>query len=441
MSDSKQRVYFNKRKRFLLKDKISIRPVIDGLEERLNAAPEKKRLVEVRHLDITYGYGLKKFRAVKDISFNIYEGEVLGLVGESGSGKSTTGSALIGLVKHSFGHIKINGVELPKQKEKVTKEITDFMVNNVQMIFQDPSNSLNPYINIESVVSEGLNNIKDLKKGYLTNLFGTFHNEFLKETDKLVGNENNRHELVQKHLELVKKDGFSFENEEHQNDLLNLHQQIKEVYQELNNNFEELKKVFEEINVAKKLSRAELVRRIVLDVLKSVGLDETVLRRYPLEFSGGQQQRIGISRAVALRPKLLIADEPISALDVSIQAQVVNIFKELKSKYNLTILFIAHDLRMVEYISDRIAVMNKGVLLEIGPTHKIVNNFLHPYTKSLMEAVPSIESEKKSLLGYVYDANMHNYSKELQPKWINLGDDHFVLATEEEVEKWKNNQY
>lgn len=168
MSDTNQKkAFFNHKKRFCLSDKITIRPITEGLLDRLNANPEKKRLVEVRHLDVTYGHGFKKFRAVKDISFNIYQGEVLGLVGESGSGKSTTGSALIGLARHSFGDIVIDGVKLPKQGEKVTKELTDFMVNNVQMIFQDPSNSLNPYVNIETVVSEGLNNIKDLKKSFL----------------------------------------------------------------------------------------------------------------------------------------------------------------------------------------------------------------------------------------------------------------------------------
>lgn len=439
MSENTQKkVFIDIRKRFLLKDKITQRPLIEGLEERLNAQPHKKRLVEVRHLDVTYGYGFKKFRAVKDISFNIYEGEVLGLVGESGSGKSTTGSALIGLQRHSFGDIIINGVKMPKQGEPVKKELTDFVVNNVQMIFQDPSNSLNPYVNIESVVSEGLNNIKNLKEGYLSNLYKTYNKLFLNETYQ---NQEYDQHLVEKYQELINNSSFDYLKVEDQEQLLTIVKELNEKYPQLKNNYEELKKVFDEINVAKELTKGQLVKRIILDVLKSVGLDETVLRRYPLEFSGGQQQRIGISRAVALRPKLLIADEPISALDVSIQAQVVNIFKDLKAKYNLTILFIAHDLRMVEYISDRIAVMNKGVLLEIGPTHRIVNNFLHPYTKSLMEAVPSIDSDKKSLLGYVYNHEMHNYSAELQPKWINLGDDHFVLATEQEVEDWKNNKY
>lgn len=176
-------------------------------------------------------------------------------------------------------------------------------------------------------------------------------------------------------------------------------------------------------------------------MLKSVGLDESVLKRFPLEFSGGQQQRIGISRALVLRPKLLIADEPISALDVSIQAQVINIFKDLKQKYNLTILFISHDLRMVEYISDRIAVINKGKLLEIGPTKEIMQNFLHPYTKSLMEAIPAIDSTSKSLLGYVYDPQIHEYSEDNQPEWVNLGNNHFVLATKDEVSQWKKGVY
>lgn len=439
MSDTNQKkAFFNHKKRFCLSDKITIRPITEGLLDRLNANPEKKRLVEVRHLDVTYGHGFKKFRAVKDISFNIYQGEVLGLVGESGSGKSTTGSALIGLARHSFGDIIIDGVKLPKQGEKVTKELTDFMVNNVQMIFQDPSNSLNPYVNIETVVSEGLNNIKDLKKSFLRLIYKDYLRGLKKEL-KAKNLANN--EQVQTFLEKAQDLKFDYLNETNQQELIQLFNELELANLSLDNNNKKLEKAFNDINTWKSKTRTDITRHLILDVLKSVGLDETVLRRYPLEFSGGQQQRIGISRAVALRPKLLIADEPISALDVSIQAQVVNIFKELKAKYDLTILFIAHDLRMVEYISDRIAVMNKGVLLEIGPTKEIVKNFLHPYTRSLMEAVPSIDSDKKSLLGYVYDANMHGYTHEKQPKWIHLGNDHYILGTEEEVADWKAGKY
>lgn len=439
MSDTNQKkAFFNHKKRFCLPDKITIRPVTEGLIERLNANPEKKRLVQVRHLDVTYGHGFKKFRAVKDISFNIYQGEVLGLVGESGSGKSTTGSALIGLARHSYGDIIIDGIKLPKQGEKVTKELTDFMVNNVQMIFQDPSNSLNPYVNIETVVSEGLNNIKDLKKSFLRLIYKDYLRGLKKEL-KAKNFLNN--EQVQIFLEKAQDLKFDYLNETAQQELIQLFNELELNHLPLDNNDEKLQKSFNDINTWKSKTRTDITRHLILDVLKSVGLDETVLRRYPLEFSGGQQQRIGISRAVALRPKLLIADEPISALDVSIQAQVVNIFKELKTKYDLTILFIAHDLRMVEYISDRIAVMNKGVLLEIGPTKEIVNNFLHPYTRSLMEAVPSIDSEKKSLLGYVYDANMHEYTPTKQPKWIHLGNDHYILGTDEEIANWKAGKY
>ncbi|MCV3728540.1 ABC transporter ATP-binding protein [Ureaplasma miroungigenitalium] len=439
MKDNNQQKYFyNYQKRPILKPKVTVRPVAEGTVERLAACPEKKRLVEVRHMDIVYGSGFKKFRAVKDMSFNIYEGEVLGLVGESGSGKSTTGSALIGLVKYNFGEIKIADKVLPKQKERVSKQMRNFLVNNVQMIFQDPSNSLNPYKNIETVVAEGLNNLKDLKRGFLNVDYFIYRTNFLEFAQTL--NQNNP--VLDEIKAIFKEDAWDQTKEENQKLLRDLIAQIdQQASLPAKIDLEHLDQIFAEINETKDFSHNKLVKHIVLKSLKSVGLDETVLGRYPLEFSGGQQQRIGITRAITMRPRLLIADEPISALDVSIQAQVINIFKDLKEKYNLTILFIAHDLRMVEYISDRIAVMNKGTLLEIGPTKEIVNNFLHPYTKSLMEAVPSIESEKKSLLGYTYDPLAHNYTAELQPKWIHLGNDHWVLGTEEEVAKWKNKEY
>ncbi|WP_031489102.1 ABC transporter ATP-binding protein [Ureaplasma canigenitalium] len=433
MAETEKKVFFDRKKRFLLPEKITVRPVTEGLLERLNANPERKRLVEVRHMDVTYGYGLSKFKAVHDMSFNIYEGEVLGLVGESGSGKSTTGNALISLVKHSFGDIKINGKYLPKEGEKVDKDFKEFIINNVQMIFQDPANSLNPFVNIEQVVTEGLYNLKNFKPSYIKFSFKSYLIDLMNELKKRGLNDQVTR------LDIFFNDQFDYLNEDEQKKLISFVNKLQ--IKDLTNGSIKLNEILNEINEVKNLNENQLIKKVAIDVLKSVGLDETVLHRYPLEFSGGQQQRIGISRAVAMRPKLLIADEPISALDVSIQAQVINIFKDLKAKYNLTILFIAHDLRMVEYISDRIAVMYKGILLEIGPTKEVVKNFLHPYTKSLMEAIPSIDADKKSLLGYIYDPSMHGYTKDHQPKWINLGNDHYILATEDEVERWKNSEY
>lgn len=437
-------VYEEKVKKFGLITYTTTRQQTKGVEEMLKNNSNQEELVTLRNVDITYGRGSKAFRAVVDLNLNIYKGEVLGLVGESGSGKSTIGKALVGLVPYSFGEIKLLGRKIPNKltrglkfgkKLKEYNEVVNFLVNKVQMIFQDPANSLNPHINVESVVSEGLINTKNYKEIYLYNK----DQEFQKQVYDLI-NEKKYPQFYGEYLDKLNNKIATNENvafDAFYIDFLNDISNIKGLEKAVET-LKELKTQREELS---KLTENQCKRILVVEILKSVGLDESVLPRYPLEFSGGQQQRIGISRAVVLRPQLLVADEPISALDVSIQAQVVNIFNDLKDKYNLTILFIAHDLRMVEYISDRIAVMNKGRILEVGKTSEIMNNPLHPYTKSLLEAVPSIHGDKGSLLGYQYDINIHNYSETNQPEWLKVNDDHFILATNEELDNWKNGKY
>ncbi|ADR24398.1 ABC transporter, ATP-binding protein [Mycoplasma leachii PG50] len=418
------------------------RSIRKGTNEMLNAYKNRKTVVEIRNLDIVYGFGAKEFTAIKDLNLNIYDGEVLGLVGESGSGKSTIGRSIIGLTPHSFGQIKILDRIVPKNLEKTNKfskkykDIINFMVNKVQMIFQDPTNSLNPFKDVKTVVGEGLSNTKNAKLIYITDFDEKVYNNTIsqiKDSDKLTNKIFDYVDQMTK-LTYTLDNSYKVVYEDLLNVLNNLKANDKEFYTPIYNRLVESQLQRQTLI---KLSEKECKHRLIIEILKQVGLDESVLSRYPLEFSGGQQQRLGICRSVVLRPKLLIADEPISALDVSIQAQVINIFNELKKKYNLTILFIAHDLRMVEYISDRIAVINKGVLLEIGPTDEIINNAYHPYTKSLLDAVPSIESEKGSLIGSIYDHNIHKYDENNQPSWHHVGKNHFVLATDSELAVYK----
>jgi len=173
----------------------------------------------------------------------------------------------------------------------------------------------------------------------------------------------------------------------------------------------------------------------VEDLLETVGLNKDHSSRYPHEFSGGQRQRIGIARALAVEPKFIIADEPISALDVSIQAQVVNLMKELQEKQGLTYLFIAHDLSMVKYISDRIGVMHYGKILEIGPADEVYTHPLHAYTKSLISAVPVPDPEfERNRKQVVYDASREHDDK--QRRMVEIAPGHFVRASEDEVEMY-----
>ena len=175
----------------------------------------------------------------------------------------------------------------------------------------------------------------------------------------------------------------------------------------------------------------------VYELLRTVGLNEQHASRYPHEFSGGQRQRIGIARALSVEPKFIIADEPISALDVSIQAQVVNLLRKLQKENGLTYLFIAHDLSMVKYISDRIGVMHKGKLVELGTADELYENPLHPYTKSLLSAIPLPDPNyEKTRKRIKYDPSMHDYSTE-SPEWVEIRPGHFIYGSKSELEQYE----
>ncbi|WP_250675933.1 ATP-binding cassette domain-containing protein [Paraclostridium ghonii] len=177
--------------------------------------------------------------------------------------------------------------------------------------------------------------------------------------------------------------------------------------------------------------------KTVYELLRTVGLNEQHAGRYPHEFSGGQRQRIGIARSLAIQPKFIIADEPISALDVSIQAQVVNLLKKLQREKGLTYLFIAHDLSMVKYISDRIGVMHHGRLVELTTSKELYANPLHPYTKSLLSAIPLPDPEhERHRIRIKYDASVHDYS-EHKPKWVEIRPGHFIFGSDPEMEKYE----
>ena len=238
-------------------------------------------------------------KAVDNVSFEVYEGETLGIVGESGCGKSTTGRVLMRLTNPTEGTIEFNGTELTALSDEEMRK----MRRDIQMVFQDPYASLNPRHTIEKILEEPL----------------IVHG---------IGNATER-------------------------------------------------------------------KKKVLEYLKIVGLSEYHAKRYPHQFSGGQRQRIGIARALMTNPKLIIADEPVSALDVSIQAQVLNLMKQLQEDLGLTYIFIAHDLGVVRHISDRVGVMYLGRMVELSTSESLYEEPLHPYTKALLSAVPIPDPEFK----------------------------------------------
>ena len=256
-------------------------------------------LLRVEDLKIYYpvagsGFGKKEFvKAVDGVTFEVKKGEVFGIVGESGCGKSTLGRGVCKLENLTSGHVYLDGEDITEYNDLRMRSVR----KKVQMVFQDPYESLNPRMSVFDIIAEPL----------------------------LV------HHLYQDKADLEKK---------------------------------------------------------VLDLLHRVGLDDYHANRYPHEFSGGQRQRIGIARALAVEPSLIIADEPVSALDVSIQAQVLNLLNELKHDLDLTYIFVAHDLSVVEYISDRVGVMYLGNFVEVGEKEKIYSNPMHPYTQALLSTVP-----------------------------------------------------
>ena len=190
------------------------------------------------------------------------------------------------------------------------------------------------------------------------------------------------------------------------------------------------------LNLPKKLSKQER-NRIISEALDSVGLLPEFASRFPHEFSGGQRQRIGIARAMVMNPEFIIADEPISALDVSIRAQVLNLMAKLQREMGLTYLFISHDLSVMRFICDRICVIHKGVLVELAETEELFAHPMHPYTQALLSAIPmpDPEHEKKKVLK-VYDPSQHDYSTD-KPKWMEIRPDHFVWANEAEFTKYQ----
>ena len=190
------------------------------------------------------------------------------------------------------------------------------------------------------------------------------------------------------------------------------------------------------LNLPKKLSKQER-NRIISEALDSVGLLPEFASRFPNEFSGGQRQRIGIARAMVMNPEFIIADEPISALDVSIRAQVLNLMAKLQREMGLTYLFISHDLSVMRFICDRICVIHKGVLVELAETEELFAHPMHPYTQALLSAIPmpDPEREKKKVLK-VYDPSQHDYSTD-KPKWMEIRPDHFVWANEAEFAKYQ----
>ncbi len=260
---------------------------------------DRKKIFEIRHLKKYYSVSQKQWlKAVDDVSFDIYEGETLGIVGESGCGKTTCGKTCLGMIEKSGGEVLFMGQDVHSMKRREHFEFT----KKVQMIFQDPYASLDPHQKVYNIIAEGIR-IHKMAKG--------------KKEEKMVS-----------------------------------------------------------------------------ELLEMVGLNAEHASRNVHEFSGGQRQRIGIARALSVNPEFLFCDEPISALDVSIQAQIINLLMKLQKERKLTMLFIAHDLSVVKHISDRVGVMYLGRMVELTMADQLYINPKHPYTQALLSAIPIADPDE-----------------------------------------------
>ena len=360
----------------------------ESLEKERKVAPGQV-LLSVKNLQQYFKSGKFENKAVNDVSFDIYKGEVFGLVGESGCGKTTTGRSIIRLYDITGGSVYYKGERICAGDRS----------------YKDAMKKAR----------------KDLKEGKITK----------EECDKIVA--ENR-ELAKQ----ARADHRKWSRTNSNNHLIN---EIQMIFQDPIASLDPrmtVRDIIAEGLVIRGVKDKEFIDNQVYKMLETVGLVREHANRYPHEFSGGQRQRIGIARAVIMNPELIIADEPISALDVSIQAQVINLLHDLSEKMGLTILFIAHDLAVVKYFSDRIAVMYFGKIVELATSDELFAHPCHPYTRSLLSAIPlpdpiTEKSRKRVTYNPVLD---HDYSQE-GPSMREVTPGHFVYCNSEELAKYK----
>lgn len=409
-------------------------------------------LLKVDHLCQYFRMGHKDLKAVDDVSFEIKKGEAFGLVGESGCGKTTTGRSIIKLYDITSGNVYFKGQKISagtraykdaisKARSEAAKKIKALRAE------KDASSERKAEIQAEiekinseldAVVRENRAKIREAKvdckavdANYSRSRIEALQAEYAEklraaegdpEKVKALDKEYKQRCRVAKKSRLVTEIQMIF-----QDPIASLDPRMT------------VRDIIAEGLVINGMTDKELINQKVYDILETVGLVREHADRYPHEFSGGQRQRIGIARAVVMQPEMIIADEPISALDVSIQAQVINLLNDLRDSMGLTILFIAHDLSVVKYFSDRIGVMYFGKMVELADSDELFNHPLHPYTKSLLSAIPlpdPVYEKQRTRITYNPLAE-HDYSTD-QPSFREITPGHFVHCNDAEEKKYKD---
>lgn len=411
-----------------------------------NNVSENDVLLKVEHLSQYFKLDAKTtLKAVNDVSFDIKKGEVFGLVGESGCGKTTTGRSIIKLYDCTDGNVYFGGRRICagtlSYKNARKSAIKAFIADIKNYIFAKDK-SLRPDIKASFV--KMLSEVKAQNKliKHAKHDQKKCDKDYAKEHIKVV-----RDEYIPKLKEMGVKDPAFFKTLKEFLSKYNYARKaryvtkIQMVFQDPIASLDPRMTVREIIAEGLRIRGVrdnKVIDEKVYEVLEKVGLVREHAGRYPHEFSGGQRQRIGVARAIIMEPEMIIADEPISALDVSIQAQVINLLNDLRNELGLTILFIAHDLSVVKYFSDRIAVMYFGNMVELATSEELFAHPFHPYTRSLLSAIPlpdPIYEKKRTRITYNPLAD-HDYSVD-KPAFREVEPGHFVSCNIEEYKRFR----
>lgn len=384
--------------------------------------------LRVKHLKqfFFFGSGLskQKLKAVHDVSFDIYKGECFGVVGESGCGKTTTGRSIIRLYDITSGSIYFKGHRISAGSRWNEKEIK-YAKKRAKRVLEDLADSEK-----EEIMTVTDNIASDLENKEAIDAVHKKYQEYRHRVQQEL------HKVIQDQTAQIRQ--INYDNKHVNPDLMSKMQMIfQDPIDSLDPRMTVQDIIQEGLIIQHKRNHKKNIKSVA-DALDKVGLIPEYASRYPHEFSGGQRQRIGIARALIMNPEFLICDEPISALDVSIRAQIINLLNSLKEEYGLTILFIAHDLSVVKYFCDRIAVMYFGEIVELASSDELFKHPLHPYTKALLSAIPKPdpETEKKRKRITYNPQEAHDYSIE-KPNLVEIKKGHFVLGNTEEIKKYR----
>ena len=408
-------------------------------------------LLKVDHLCQYFRLGRKDLKAVDDVSFEIKKGETFGLVGESGCGKTTTGRSIIKLYNITSGNVYFKGQRIgagtrsykdaiaaarsdAARKIKLLraeKNVNDARKAEIEKEIKKINEELGAIVDKNrALIRDAKADSKEVDKQYVESLLKKLEAEYAdkfraaKEDDarlKALKAEYHNRCRVAKKSKLITQIQMIF-----QDPIASLDPRMT------------VRDIIAEGLVINGITDPKYINEKVYEILETVGLVREHADRYPHEFSGGQRQRIGIARAVIMQPEMIIADEPISALDVSIQAQVINLLNDLRDRLGLTIMFIAHDLSVVKYFSDRIGVMYFGKMVELADSDELFKNPLHPYTRSLLSAIPlpdPVYEKQRTRIHYNPIAE-HDYSVDT-PSFREITPGHFVHCNDVEEEKYK----